>query len=603
MNLAGPAIFINGRREQTDMSLFRELKRRNVYRVAALYVIVSWLLLQVVDVFTSFMPLPEWTARLVFLLLLIGFPIALVFAWAFELTPQGLRRETGAGATTDAAAPKRGRAADFVIYGLLIGILAYLAWQHEPGGSTERAPAGDGIRSLVVLPFEDLMNDPDQAWFAAGMLDSLIGELSNIEALHVISRTSAMRYGDSQKSIPEIAGELGVDAVVEGSVFRDGETVRISVQLIEAASDRLIWSQSYDRQLSNILSLYREVTREIARQVRVTLTPAERARIDDWSRVDPKVYEWFLEGSFLCDNWSPLEMEQGIGLLEKAIERDPEYAPAHARLALCLQYAAFFNYLDPLDILDRSHRAAETAVRLDESLAEAHVARAGIEYYLEFNPREALRELNRALELEPANVRALMHASWLLGESGHFAKAIELNRKAIELDPMSMIVSHALAQVYYLSRAFEKAVRQTEAALALDRNDPSVHYFLALPNDQLGRYEAARASYRKAIELSGGATLYRAGLAYSLARSGAADEARRILAELGEDPRTAAFDIALVNLGLGQLDAAVDWLEKAYDSRDSQVIYINMDPRFDPLRGEPRFDRLIRQFDYPPAEP
>ena len=584
------------------MSLFRELKRRNVYRVAAIYVIVSWVILQVVDVFTSFMPLPEWTAQLVFLLLLIGFPIALVMAWAFELTPEGLRRESSADGTGGAGGPRRGRAADFIIFGLLAGILGYLFWQNGGGGSSDDAVEGQNIRSLVVLPFEDLMNDPDQAWFAAGMLDSLIGELSSIEALHVISRTSAMRYRDSNKSIPEIARELGVDAVVEGSVFRDGETVRISVQLIEAMPDRLIWSESFDRRLSNILALYREVTREIAEQVRVTLTPAERARIDDWYRVDPEVYDWFLEGSFLCDNWSPLEMERGIQLLEKAIERGPDYAPAHARLALCLQYAAFFNYLEPLEILDRSHRAAEMAVELDETLAEGHVARAGIEYYLEFNPREALKELQRALELEPANVRALMHASWLLGESGHFEKAIELNRKAIELDPMSMIVSHALAQVYYLGRDFERAIRQTEQALSLDRNDPSIHYFLALPNDQLERFEEAQASYRRAIDLSGGAPLYRAGLGYSLARAGRTDEARRILDELGDDPLAAAFDIALVHLALGQREDAVDWLERAYDSRDSQVIYINMDPRFDPLREDARFIRLLEKFDYPPPD-
>jgi len=581
------------------MSLFKELKRRNVYRVAALYAIVSWLVLQVVDVFTSFLPLPDWTGRLVFLLLLIGFPIALVFAWAFELTPEGLRRERGPHDADEPTPRRRRRAADYVIYGLLAGILVYLAWQHDRGAPAETGHEPDTIRSLVVLPFDDVMNDPDRAWFAAGMLDSLIGELSKIHALQVISRTSSMRYGDSGKSTPEIARELGVDAVVEGSVLRDGDTVRITVRLIDAGADRLMWSASFDRQLTNILSLYSEVAREIARQIQVTLTPAERARMDAWTRVDPKVYEWFLEGSFLCDNWSPLEMEQGIKLLERAIEGDPDYAPAHARLALCLQYAAFFNYVDPLDILERSHRAAETAVRLDESLAEGHVARAGISYYLEFNPRAALKSLNRALELEPSNVRALMHASWLLGEAGHFERAIELNRKAIELDPMSMIVAHALAQVYYLARDYEKAVAQTEAALALDRNDPSVHYFLALPLDQLGRFDAARAAYEKAIALSGGATLYRAGLAYSSARAGRSGEAERMLEELRSDPRTAPFDLGLVQLGLGNLDAAMDRFEQAYDSRDSQVIYLNMDARFDPLRDDPRFVRLIGRLDYP----
>jgi Flp pilus assembly protein TadD len=189
----------------------------------------------------------------------------------------------------------------------------------------------------------------------------------------------------------------------------------------------------------------------------------------------------------------------------------------------------------------------------------------------------------------------------LLGEAGHFAEAIELNLKAIELDPMSMIVAHALAQAYYLGRDFEQAIEQTEKALSLDRNDPSVHYFLALPNDQLGRFDASRESYERAIELSGGAPLYRAGLAYSMARAGEPDEAERILDALREDPRTAAFDIALVLLGLGRLEEALSWLENAYESRDSQVIYINTDARFDPLRDAPRFKRLLDLFDYPPA--
>jgi len=578
------------------MSFFAELKRRNVYRVAVLYVIAGWLILQVTDVMMSVLALPQWTGKLVFALLALGFPIALIFAWAFELTPEGVKRDS---AVTSGARQPTGRRSriDYLILGTLLLALAWFAWQHDWGGPQEPA-APVQIRSLVVLPLDNLMNDPDQAFFVAGMHEALITELSKIDALRVISRTSAMRFVGAGKSVPEIGRELGVDAVIEGSVLKAGDVVRIAVQLIEAQTDRHLWADNFDRPLHDILALYGEVTGEIARQVRVKLTPDQHARIKAAERVDPEVYELYLKGRYLCDNWSPEEMRQGVGLLQEAVTRDPRNAPANAQLALCLQYAAFFGYERPLDVYERSLAYAAKAVELDERLAEAHVARAGIEYYLEFRPRSAKQELDRALELNPSSVRALMHASWLLGESGRFEEGFERNRRAISLDPLSPVVLLSMGQLYYLNRDYEQAIAQIENTVTLDRDDPSLRYYLALAHEQLGHYEAAFELHAQAIGLSGGSPIYRAALGHAYARAGRREDALEILQDLLQDPAAAPIDIAMVHLGLGNLEQAMDGLEQAFEARDSHVIYINRGPRFDPLRNDPRFIAMLEKIDF-----
>lgn len=578
------------------MSFFLELKRRNVYRVAALYVVVSWLLLQVADVLTSILSLPSWTGRLVFLLLLLGLPIALILAWAFELTPDGIRRESKVTGTEPSPPGKRSKL-DYAIVATLVLALGYFAWNHQWQGG-ESIPSAE-IRSIAVLPFENLMNDPGQAYFVSGMHDALITELSKIEALHVISRTSATRFKDSGLTVPEIASELGVEAAIEGSVLRAGNTVRITVQLIEARSDRHLWAENFDRELQDILQLYGEVTREVARQIRVTLTADEQQNIAATGPVDPQVYELYLKGRYLCENWSPDEMAGGIRLLQEAVSLEPQNASAQAQLALCLQYSAFFGYDRPLDVYSRSLAAARAAVQLDDNLAEAHVAHAGVLYYLDFDPKGALRSLERALELDPSSVKALMHSSWLLGESGRFDKAFEHNRRALTLDPLSTVVNHAMGQLHYLSRDFENALNQYEKAAQLDQSDPSLQFSIGWALEQMGRFDEAARYHERAIDLSGGAALYRASLGYSLGLAGKTDAAREILAALQSAPSTAPFDIAVVHLGLGEHEQAIDYLEKAYDARDSHLIYINRGPRFDPLRDNPRFTALLDRLDFP----
>lgn len=577
------------------MSLFRELSRRNVYRVTAVYLLVSWIVLQVADVLMSFLPLPQWAPNLIFVLLMLGFPIALVLAWSFEITPDGVRREIVASGESRGAS-RSFRKLDFVLLAGLIGLAGYAIYTWSPGTfRPQETPARSQIDSIVVLPLKDLTNDPDQAFFVAGMHEALITELSKVKALRVISRTSAMAFKDSAKPLPEIARELNVAAVVEGSVLRAGDTVRVTAQLIEAATDRHLWAENYDRPMTDILALYGVVAREIVDQIRVELTADEASRLTTSQTVEPAVYEKYLQARYMCENWSPHEMAQGIEVLRNVVRMDANYAAGHAELALCLQYAAFFNYLDPLEVTAESEVSAERAIQLDPELAEAYVALAGVRYYLEYRRDDAEQLLRQALELNPGSVKALIHLSWLLGESGRPEEALPPTFKAIEHDPLSTTANHALGQVYNLAREFDKAVEAYEQALALDPGDPVLHFSLALAHANKGEMQPALEYSANAVEHSGRAPLFISARAYILALMDLDEEAGRLLEELRTNKRTAHFDLAVVFLGLGEYEKAIDELELAYENRNSQLVYISRDKPFDPVRADPRFQALLEK--------
>jgi TolB-like protein/tetratricopeptide (TPR) repeat protein len=573
------------------MSFFGELKRRNVYRVAALYIIVSWVVLQVVDVFTSFMPLPEWTSRLVFVLLAAGFPIALVLAWAIELTPDGIKLEKSPPGDQPA------KRSDWLIYAALAVVIAIVAWNFDwqKGGSD---PATTKIRSLAVLPLDNLMNDPDQAYFVEGLHEALITELSRIEALRIISRTSAMKYQDSGKSVPEIGAELGVDAIIEGSVLRAGETVRVTAQLIDARTDQHLWADNFDRELTDILGLYADVTRNIATSIRVSLSPEESARLEAEQTVDVDAYDAFLKGNHLCDRWTPEDMRLGVELMREAVRIDADNALYRAQLAQCLQYASFYDYVLPVDVHDEANVLVREAVRLDSELSEAWAAYAAVSYYLDYDVVGSRLALERAIELNPSNARAMTHYSWLLGEDGDLAQALTWAKRAIELDPLSPIVRTAPGQAFYLSRDFNTALVEYRKLLEMDPEGPSSHFYVAWALEQLGRHDEAIEHHQRAVELSGSEPLFLAGLGYTYGLAGMTAEAQDLLQQLiALEARGEAgpIHLAMVHVGLGNIDETISWLDKAIDARQSHVVYLKQDAKFDPLRNDPRFAQLLHR--------
>jgi TolB-like protein/Tfp pilus assembly protein PilF len=580
--------------ENQQLQFLKELQRRNVFRVAIAYIVTAWLVMQVADVILNNISAPDWIFKVLLLFLSLGFPFAVIFAWAFELTPEGLRRETAPEEGGSSVARHRNRF-DILILAAMVIALAYFAWSQYWQAESDSVAPGQ-IRSIAVLPLENLMNDPGQSYFVDGMHEALITELSKIKSLRVISRTSAMHFKDSGKPIPEIALELGVDAIIEGSVLKAGNVVRVTTQLIEGQTDQHIWADNFDRELNDILALYADVTREIVDHIKVNVTPDEVASLAISEPVNPEVYELYLKGRYLCGNWSPQEMQQGVDLLQQAIDLDPRHAPSHAQLALCLQDSAFFEYVKPLEIESRARAAAMTAVQLDSESAESHIALGGVSYYLGFDPKNAEVEYFRARELNPNSTDALLRISWFLAESGRFEEALGPTQHAIDLDPLSTSVRNALGQVYHLNRDYHRAIQEFEKALDLDRSDPSLHYYLAGPYEQLGQHQRAISLYKSAIDLSESAPLYVAALGHAYAVAGKQDEAMQILGELQESQDPSAYNLAVVHLGLGQHEQAIDWLEKAFEARNGHVLYIKEGPRFDPLRTNQRFIDLLEQF-------
>jgi TolB-like protein/Tfp pilus assembly protein PilF len=583
--------------ENPLMSFVEELKRRNVFRVAIAYVIIAWLILQVGDTLAPALHLPESVNTVLAFFLILGFPLAIFLAWAYELTPEGLKREheiDRSRSITHVTARKL----DFIIIGTMAAALLYFAVTHDWRVEQQTVAPGE-ISSIVVLPLDNLMHDPQQDYFVDGMHDALITELSKIQALKVISRTSAMRYRKTEKSVPEIALELGVDAIVEGSVLRAGNTVRVTAQLIEASSDRHLWADNYDRELNDILALHSELARAIVGEIRVAVTPEDESRFANPRSVNPEVYELYLKGHYLCgSNWTPNEMDSAIRYLQQAIEKDPEYAPAHAELASCYADASFFEYLSPLEVHAEAKAAAIRAVEIDDRLAEAHTALGSVSYQFDWNFLAAEKAFKRALELNPNSSRTLVYYAWMLGETGRFEEAMVPAKRVQKLDPLSAPANVAVAEIHYLSRNYEAAINEYSKNLELTPNDPTVYHFLAWPYEQNGMLEKAITLHEKAVELSEGTPAFVAGLGHTYALAGKREEALKILEQL-LDPAApipaSPFHIALVHLGLGDDDSAFQWLEKAVQERTLHLIYLKVGPKFDRLRKDARFTDLLRR--------
>lgn len=577
------------------MSLLRELKQRNVYRVGVLYLVLSWLVLQISDVLISLLALPEWSGKLVLLLLLIGFPIALVMAWAFELTPDGIVREEKLHESD--RRPHERRKIDFVILGALLVALAWLAWNHDWGDHKPENGAGQ-IRSLVVLPLVNLMNDETQSYFVDGMHDALITELSRISALRVISRTSANRYRDTDLPLPAIAGELRVDAVVEGSVLRAGETVRINVQLIDARKDVHLWGEQFDRDLGDILTLYSDVTHRITEQIQVQVSASEQAHLARVESVNAEYYDIYLRSIALCDRWSREPMLHGIEQLRELVRMDPDNARAHAALGVCLQYAAFFDFLANKDIREEALRLADRATILAPDLTLAQVAKGGTYWYLDFDAATATRALEKALAINPADTRALIHHSWLMSELGMQDQALESARRAVNSDPFNNAAQQALGQAFYLAREFEASLPPFLEAIKLNPGDPSFYVYPAWAHTQLGQHDAALELLETAVGLSGGSPFHLAEYGMALAFAGHRKEALAVLEQLSilEGSNAASpFHFAQIHMALGNFEAALDELESAFDARDNGLFYAAHGAQFDSLRGQPRFEALLAQ--------
>jgi TolB-like protein/DNA-binding winged helix-turn-helix (wHTH) protein/Tfp pilus assembly protein PilF len=451
------------------------------------------------------------------------------------------------------------------------------------------------IRSLAVLPFENLSRDPEQEYFSDGMTDELTGQLAKIDALRVISRTSARRYKNADKSLREIGTELGVDALVEGSARLSEGKVRISVRLLEAASDRTLWTESYEGTTGDVLDIQYRVARAIAREVRAELSAREQARMTP-RNVAPQAYEAFLKGRHHWNQRTEKDFLRAIEYFTEATSLSPRYAEAFAGLADTYTLLSIYNLKPPKGAMESAKAAALEALSIDPDLAEAHASYGCILFLYDWNWAESERELRKAIELNPGYANTYQCYGVFLAAMNRPDDALATMGHSIELDPMSLSINETLGWAYYVARRYPEAIAQFQKTLALDPDFGQALRYLGLTYLYLGRHEDALETLERARSALADEPDVKADLALAHALAGDKAEAEALLSELTEASReryVSPFLIASFHVGLGNFEEALDWLDKAYEERVGNLVFIGVDPAFDPLRAHPRFQSLL----------
>ncbi|HXS88122.1 MAG TPA: tetratricopeptide repeat protein [Steroidobacteraceae bacterium] len=503
-----------------------------------------------------------------------------------------VREAAGAGASA-----KEARASRWLLLGGLVAlaaaVLVVYLWRHPPG-----APAAPpAITSLAVLPLANLSGDPAQEYFADGMTEALIGNLARIRALRVVSRTSVMRFKGGTRSLPEIARALSVDAIVEGSVLRTGDRVRISVQLIHVATDAHLWAREYERDLTDILKLQGEVSRAVAEEIQVQITAEERARLASVASVDPAAYQEYLLGQHYLWRLDEEDLTRAIDHFEQATRLDGRYAAAYAGLSHAWWWRGVWGAKSPKQVEVQSRAAALRALELDPQLAAAHVSTGRIKFSYDWDWSGAEMDFGRALELDPNSLDAHFFEGMLFMALGRFPESIAHIERAEQLDPLSATVQSAFGRILYRARRFDEAILHLNQAIELQPEAPGNYGRLADVYEEMGRYDEALAVHEKEKRVSGRAQDLSPAVARIYARMGKADEARRIL-DLQRTRGSQWFVLATTYAALGDKDEAFRLLFQVTEERDA-LNYVKTDPRLDSLHSDPRWQTLLRRMNLP----
>src|SRR5438034_8431625 len=575
----------------SSRSFFAELKRRNVYKVAVGYAVVGWLLIQVATQVFPFFEIPNWAVRLVVLLIVVGFPIALVIAWAFELTPGGIKRTEEA----DRVYPgrSRGRAWIYVVIsaGLLSAGLFFLGRYTAPN---ENKIGNVPAKSIAVLPFENLSRDSDNAYFAEGIQDEILTRLARVADLKVISRTSTQRYKSSPNDLPQIAKQLGVANILEGSVQKSQDQVRVNVQLINAATDAHLWADSFDRKLIDIFAVESEIAAKVADKLQAKLTGAEQHAISMQPTQNTEAYQLYLKGRYFWNKRTGPDLRKAIDYFKQAIDKDPKYALAYAGLADSYTLLSAYGAGGPQESFPSAKTAAQKALELDDTLAEAHTSLGQILLFYDLDLGGSTKEFERAIALNPNYATAHhWYGSGPLLAVGEFDRAIAELRRAQQLDPLSLIINADLGVAFATARRYDEAIAQLRKTIEMDPRFYYAHWNLGVALELKGKLREALAEYKEAAELDDDPIVL--GLtAHSYAKLGERGQAGSLLAQLQQlaAHRYVPFGtFAGVYMALGEKDKAIDYLERAY--RDHALSGIKVDPMLDPLRGDPRFEALV----------
>ncbi|UCC83368.1 MAG: tetratricopeptide repeat protein, partial [Gemmatimonadota bacterium] len=568
--------------------LIHELRRRRVFRVAVVYAAVAFVIWQAADIGFPALSLPDWSLTLVVVLTLLGFPIALVLAWAFEITPEGVKRTEPL--VEGVARPEpggRAMAAAGVVAVFVLAIAA--AWLAiRDSGSIPSV----GRRSIAVLPFVNNSPDPDDEYFSDGLTEELINALAQVEGLQVPGRTSAFAF-KGQAIDPRIIGDsLGVETLLEGSVVKSGDRLRVMAQLINVADGYNLWSESYDRQLSDVFAIYDDLTRAIVGALRVELGAGEEARLVSGRTENLEAYEHYLRGRYFWNQRTEAGFRTAIGYFEEAVAEDRGYAPAYSGMADAYNLLGLYYMLPPREAIPKAREAALEALEIDHTLAEARTSLAFLKSWYDWDRSGAEAEFQRALELNPNYATAHQWYAIHLYAVGRLDVALREARRAVELDPLSPAINTDLGRVLLYSRRYDEAIEQFRQTLELDPDFSYAVWELAHAYVHKGMYEDAFPEWEKLLTLCGASPEELEAVRQAYAESG-----WRAVVELdiesskeeGLDPADIAREYAL----LGRHDEAFEWLERAYEERSFGLNLLRIDPCFDGLRGDPRYTALL----------
>jgi TolB-like protein/DNA-binding winged helix-turn-helix (wHTH) protein/Flp pilus assembly protein TadD len=458
--------------------------------------------------------------------------------------------------------------------------------------------ASTGIRSIAVLPWDSLSGDASQDYFADGMTDELITELGQISSLRVISRTSVMRYKHAHESLPQIARELKVDAIVEGTILRSGDRVRITAQLIEASADRHLWAENYEGDLRDTLALQNKVARTVAEKIRINLTPREKTVLTNAPVVNPGAYEAYLKGRYFWNKRTAESLGKAKEYFADATTKDPTYARAYSGLADTYALLGDWEYaaMPAREALPKAKAAAMKALELDNALGEAHISLAFLSDGFDWDWDSADREFRRGIELNPSYATGHHWYAWHLILRGRNTEAITEMRKAQNLDPLSLIINADLAELLLIAHSYDESIQQSRKTIDMEPGFALAHNQLAQAYLQKQIIDPAIAELQQAIQLSGGSVACTANLARAYAAAGRRTEAERLLRDLKKHSTAVhsnAAEISIIYAALGDKDKAMTWLEKSYDERFNPGLLLR--PGFDPLRQDPRFRDLLRR--------
>jgi TolB-like protein len=591
-----------------------EIHRRSLWQVLLIYCGAALVAYQAVQALTEGLGLPQWFPAFAIVLFIVGLPIVLATALVREVeapSPAPAEAEPRiVEPEAEAARDETGRRRRFLTWrsaglsfmaALAVWGVVATAWMLFGG-----RPARPQIGSLAVLPLENLSGDSADEYFADGMTDALITRLSQIGSLEVKSRTSAMQYRGALKPMPEIAEELEVDALVEGSVLRVEDRVLITAKLIHGPSDRHLWSDSYERDLRDILGLLSELAQAIAGEIEAVLTPQEQARLSRSREVDPEVQEAYLRGRYHLLKMTVDGANRAIEYFEEAIENDPTYAAPYAGLA-----AAWYFLGHPLgalrhsEAMPKSKAAAERALSLDPDLAEAHLILGHVSFVYDWDWQRAERLLERAIELDPSSSLAhIAYGVYLAYVVGRYEEAIAEGRRAVVLDPFSLLSRAILAEIYWLARQHDRALEEAEKVLDMDRDYDRAREVMMWVYEDLGMCEEYLALRREGVMGHGAEPqALQAALEQACAGSGFVGvwqrQVERNLERIAAGEYVPPIALALDFARLERMDEAFEWLERAYDERAGSLAFIKTHPAYYGLRSDPRFQDLLRRMNFP----